>query len=79
MGDEESVLNNMQQNYFKIGVLILVVVFIYIINLNFSRNREANILMFCTKQYDDKATLVSANTYFGNPQTCLNGMVTLIK
>lgn len=63
-----------KEGWFKIGLLILGVVFAYIISTALSRNREANILMFCTKQYDDHATLTSANTYFGSPDECLNNI-----
>lgn len=69
----------MDKNWFKVGILILTAILIYIVATNLSQNRKADILMFCVKQYDDRATGVSPNTWFGLPDTCLGRFNTLIK
>lgn len=68
-----------KNNWFKICLIILAIILIGIIYSSFSLNRKANIVMFCTKQYDDRATLSSSNTYFGYPDQCLNKINNLIK
>lgn len=62
------------------AILFLVVVAIVTcsVGLVFQRNKNADILMFCTKQYDDHATLDAPNTYFGDPEQCLNRIKELI-
>jgi len=67
-----------KENWFKICLLLCVIILVGIIADNFSRARKANILMFCTKQYDDKAALSSPNTYFGYPDQCLNKINDLV-
>lgn len=69
----------MDKNWFKIGILILVVILIYIVSINLSQNRKADILKFCVKQYDDNAVGVSANTWFDDPNNCLGRFNELIK
>ena len=68
-----------KENWFKICLLILILILFNVINTSISRGQDAKIVMFCTKQYDDKATLTSPNTYFGNPEQCLNTIKNLIK
>lgn len=69
--------NNYMKNWFQICLILLGIVFIYIVQTNLTINRRANILIFCTKQYDDRSVLNSPNTYFGFPNECLNEIIKL--
>lgn len=69
----------LQENWFKICIFVLCTALVYIIGINLSRNREAAILSFCIKQYDDNATLTSVGTFYGDPTQCLNRTKDLIK
>lgn len=60
------------------SVVILCAFLVSAISINLSRDRDANILIFCTKEYDTHATLMSSNTFYGDPNQCLNKMRTLV-
>ena len=63
--------NFIKENWFKIALLILLIVLVNIISITLSQNRKANILMFCVTQYDKNAVGSSPNTWFGFPDNCL--------
>lgn len=57
-----------------LAIFALVVVSIITVWYNWSMDRSAQLLVFCTQEYDAHATLDAANTYFGDPIQCLNQM-----
>lgn len=64
----------MQEYTYKFGLLIVLLIVGYFIQSNLAAERKANILMFCTKQYDDHATSDGSHTYFGAPRDCLSNI-----
>lgn len=57
-------------------VAVFLFVLLFIIETNWSRDRDANILIFCTKEYDAgvRAGGTENYSYYKDPTYCLNAM-----
>lgn len=49
-----------------------------VVAINMSLARKAQIATTCLAEYDQYATLDSANTYYGDPTHCLNSIERVI-
>ena len=68
----------MREIWFKIALLVLLVVAGYFVREESARNRAVEILTFCTKESDEYASQGGfGNTFFGTPDDCFVRMENL--